>query len=226
MKFIQSLTLLTLISLLAIPAGAQVKVEVKEGSVPLESGRQNGFSIILNTDDVKEVESEWKSVLKKFDGKVEGKLKKELFADDAEISAISSNTIDIYSIGREVGKDKVELSVCFDLGGVYLSSSVNKEAAKEAIKILEDFGKEFQKNMLEKELKAQEKALKELEKEHEGLVKDKEKYEKDIEDAKELIEKRKKEIEENIKDQATKSEEIKSQEKVIEELEKELKKYK
>ena len=80
-------------------------------------------AVILNLPyDVKFVDTVWKDYLKTFKGKSR-KVKKsdEVFTDDASISYISNNTVDIYSVVLKSGEG-AQLKMWMDLGGGFVDS--------------------------------------------------------------------------------------------------------
>ena len=109
----------------------------------------------------------------------------------------------------------VEISIAFDLGGAFLSSSQHSEQAKEMKKIIYDFSvngtKEGIRGILKEELKIQV----DLEKQQQDLVKQKEKLENNIENWKKDIEKAKDDIQNNLKNQDDKKKAIDDQGKVV-----------
>jgi len=143
-------------------------------------------------------------------------MKKEIFADDAQIKDISVNTVDIYAKIEKSKDGDVEIFVAFDLGGAFLSSSQHSDKFKEAKKIIRDFGVTTAKEAVQEQLKAAEKAMKDLEKEKENLIKENEDFHKKIEGWENDIVKAKDDIKTNEKDQETKVKEIEAQQKVIE----------
>lgn len=149
---------------------------------------------------------------------------KEYFSDDAEIAAIGKgNTVDIYTAIEDKGKDASELSMWIDLGGAYLAASTHADRYLEAEKMLIRFGLEVAKESVRLEIKAQEKALQDLESDLKKLGNDKEGYERDIEKAQEAIARAEEELKANAKSQEDKAAEIKAQEELIETTKRKLK---
>lgn len=198
---------------------AQYKINVQEKGENLGGANNNAFSVMIYELDVKDVEKEWKKVMKKWGANVQ--MKKEMFGDDANTKEMGENNFDIYAVAKEVDKG-VELTVAIDLGGAFLSSGQHGAQAKfikdELYKFAVDATKEGLAGIIRDEEKKQadlEKEQKDLEKDKEKLEKDIEDYEKAIEDAKKAIEQAKKDIEKNGKDQEEKKKEIDAQIKVV-----------
>ena len=126
---------------------------------------------------------------------------------------MSSNTIDVYT-----KFNGLSMTVWFDLGGTYLSSSENPTGYAVAEKMLMDFGLELQILMVEGEIKNEEKVLKTLQGEQEKLEKEKATLEKNIEDWKAKIAQAQADIEQNAKDQEAKTNEVSQQQTIIEQV--------
>ena len=198
---------------------AQYKINVQEKSENLGGANNNAFSVMIYELSVKDVEKDWKKVMKKWGANVQ--MKKEMFGDDANTSEMGDNNFDIYAIAKEVDGG-VELTVAIDLGGAFLSSGQHGVQAKFIKDELYKFAVDATKEGLAGIIKTEEGKQSDLEKEQKDLEKEKEKLEKSIEDnekaiedAKKAIEDAKKEIEKNGKDQEEKKKEIEAQKKVV-----------
>ena len=199
--------------LFSISFTAQYKVLVSEKSVHFNDGDYNSFSTTIYELPIKEVEKLWKKEMKDMKANVSTK-KSEMKGDDARLKSMGENTFDIYSKAHETDKG-VEISIAFDLGGAFLSSSQHSEQAKEMKKIIYEFSvngtKEGIRGILKEELKIQV----DLEKQQQDLVKQKEKLENNIENWKKNIEKAKDDIQNNLKNQDDKKKAIDDQGKVV-----------
>lgn len=211
---------LFLISLSIIAFGQKTKV--KESIIKIGEGKNNALIVNINGGDEDEVIKAWKDKMKATGAKVSGK--KSMFADDATMMSISSNTMDIYSEISDKG-EYIELAVGFDLGGAYLNSKEHATGYKAAEKMLYDFAVDQAKEAINKEISTQEGLIKDLEKDQSKLEKDNEKlasdiedYKKRIEDAEKTIENNKTEIENKIKELETQNESLKSLEKKLNEV--------
>lgn len=189
----------------------------------MSAGNQNSFSINLPSSNKKEIEKRWAKFLKRYKGKTD-KIKKteEYLSDDAKIENMSDNTVDIYSQVNQEGAD-TQLSVWYDLGGVFLSSETHPEKVTIANSMLDEFALEVAVANVEDNLKEEEKTLKKLNNDFKGLGKDKSKLEEDIKKYEKKIEDAKAAIVENEAAQKAKEEEIKTQEVVVEKVETQLK---
>lgn len=200
MKFL----IVSILSVLFLPFGA---AQIMESAKPMSQGTNNALTVTLPDTEVKIVEKEWEDYVKGYKAKLR-KIKKsdEIFADDARIESISSNTVDVYGLVSERGED-TELTVWFDLGGAYLNSKDHPEKYLKAQGMLKDFcgivSKTYIANMLneeEKKMKDLEGNLKDIEKDQENAVDDIKKYEEKIEEAKATIETCKANKEQAMKD--------------------------
>ena len=143
----------------------------------------------------------------------------EIMADNAKISSISSNTIDIYAKVSQSGDD-VELVVGFDLGGTFLDGSASGSTT--AKNMVYDFAVKMTTQGIEKEVAAAAKVLASQEKELEKLVKANdrlhqniERWNKEIEQATADIEQAEKDLETNKKDQESAQKGIEDQRKSV-----------
>ena len=195
---------------------SQYKIGVSEKSAGFESGNHNAFTVLVYESSVKDVEKHWKKEMKDMKANVSVK-KNEMKGDDAKIKDMGENTFDIFAIATETEKG-IELSVAYDLGGAFLSTSQHAEQSKIIKDIMYNFAVKTTKEGIRGILKKEEGVQHHLEKEQENLVKHKEKLEKDIENWEKSIEKAKKDIEQNKKDQESKKKEIEAQTKVVEEV--------
>ncbi len=195
---------------------AQQKIKVKAVTEKMSQGYKQGLSVTIPEAEEREVSKEWKKELKDFGGKISNN-KGEIFSDDATIKEISSNTIDIYSIISQNG-DNVDLTVFFDLGGAFISAEDNSSQYLKADAIMERFAVSAAKTAVSNQVDIASKELKDLENDHEKLLKDKENLQKNIEQWKKDIEKAQADIKTNEKDQESKKVAIETQSKNIAKL--------
>ncbi len=183
-------------------------------------GEQECIAVKIYDIDIDDVSSDWKKVLKK---KYDAKVKvsgKELFADNAEIETVSSNTVDVYSTLSKSSDGVIELKVAVDLGGAYLTYSGHADKHSQMTKIVGEFAlKQTQKGIDERVEKAEDE-LEDLENELKKQQKTVANANKAIEDAEKKIVENKdliketeaaiKEQEVKIDDQANKVQKLKS----------------
>ena len=168
----------------------------------MTQGNHNAFVINLDGIPKKDAEKEWKDFTKSIKAKSKQDRKTKLWlSDDAEISSISNNTVDMYADVRYESSTVSSVYVWFDLGGAYLSSATHSEEGVAAKKMLQNFTVSVYQNQAKDVLKKLEKNNKE--------------YHKKIEEAKELIAKMEKNIEVNIIDQEKKTGEITTQKETV-----------
>ncbi len=189
--------------------------QVSEGMKPMSRGNNNALTVSLSGVSVNEAEKIWKKYVDKYDGRDKwNKKAKELFIDNASISTIGDNTVDLYSKAETMG-DGVLFSVWFDLGGAYLSSIAHADKYVAASEVLSGYYREVEKYKTEQKLDNEENKLKDLTGNMKDLARDKESYEKDIKKAEEKINDLRARIEQNNKDQAAKQAEIDAQRSVV-----------
>ena len=216
MKNILTLTLL----LVAFSSFAQ-KIKVSESDERIGGGKNPALVVSIYDASVDEVGSKWKSLMKGYKGKVD--MKDEVFADNAVIKEINdNNTIDIYAKIEKVSDGETKLTVAFNLGGAFLSSS-SKDKFNAAKTIVNDFAKKTTQEAIAGMRKAEEKKLSNMQDEQHDLEKKQEKLASSIEDYKQKIEDYKQKIKDaednttkNKAEQEKKKTEITAQSKVVE----------
>jgi len=215
--------ILTLIALFAFAISSYA--QVSETSRSMSQGKNNALTISLKKSDKKSIEKRLEKFLKKnYDGKTKRNKKSgEIFSDNSKIEKMSSNAVDIYAVVDDAGDD-TQLTVWFDLGGAFLSSSIHADRYPAGKKILTDFALTIEKSNVEDNLKSQKKSLGKLEGNLKDLEKDEKKLHKNIKEWEEKIAKAKKEIEEKKSAQKNKTKEIETQKRVVKEVETKLKK--
>lgn len=193
--------------------------DLTESVQSMSIGANNSLTLDLPMYDDKFVEKHWKDYLRDFKGKAKKvKRSSELFSDDAEISYMSNNSIDIYSQIKKAG-DGSELIVWFDLGGAFLNSDDHPEAYQGALTFFDGLQNLFKVENIKLELKDEEKNLKDLERELTKLEKLNEKYHKQIEDWKSKIAENEQLIDQNLLDQEGAQRAIDDQKEVIRSVE-------
>jgi hypothetical protein len=145
--------LLSLILLLSHSHLFSQTIKVLESAANFKSGIHPAFTTIIYECKEDNIEKEWKSLMK--DYKSEKVSSKEgIFADNIIIPSITDGTLDIYTQVEKVKDNEVKLIVAFDLGGAYLSSSINKPIIyAAATKFIEDFARKTTKNAIGEKLK-------------------------------------------------------------------------
>lgn len=189
---------------------------IEEGEKTMSKGTNTAFLIMVNGTSKNDLEKEWKDFTKDLKAKSKQDRKtKEWLSSDAKITSISDKTIDIYADIRYETKENSAIYVWFDLGGAFVNSATQAEAAMEANKILHKFVVQVYKHQAEVFLKGEEKTLASFEKDLKKLEKDNADYHNKIEDAKATIAKMEENIEVNVEDQKKKSIEIVMQKEAV-----------
>lgn len=200
---------------------------VRENMQLLNSESKNALILGLPNANAKKAESVWQDYAKQFKAKSTKKDKKSgvYFSDDAILSKISNNTVDLYA-RFEDGNSGTIITVWFDLGGAYLASEIHSDAYEQAEILLKDFATAVNRSLAEDNVAEQEKIQKNLEKELDKLQKDNKKYNDKIEEAKKIISDMEASIIQNEKDQQTKQTEIENQKKEVEKAKEKVKEFK
>ncbi|MFH2143977.1 MAG: hypothetical protein ABIJ97_16245 [Bacteroidota bacterium] len=189
---------------------------VNESYQKIGGGNNNSFSVVIFETNPKNVEKAWKTLMKDFGAKVS--LKKEIFAADAIIKNISSDTLNVYAIIESVNDNDSKLTVAFDMRGTFLSSVVSEVGYKTAKKLLYDFAVSCAKSEVLLQIKDAEKSLSKLKNDSTQLVKEHEDLNKKISQWELSIETAKQTKIDNEKNQELKKTEIEDQKKTIESL--------
>ncbi|MFH0864630.1 MAG: hypothetical protein V1904_00440 [Bacteroidota bacterium] len=195
------------------------EIKVKEDKENIADAKNSVLTVIIYEADDSYVEKAWKNLMKEYNAKVSGK--SEIFADDATITEMSTNTIDVYAYTKK-DDEGVKLVVGFDLGGAFVSSSTHSYEFKAAEKIVKQFAVDASRKAVEEKLEDAMEKQKELEDELSGLKKKNDKSHKDIEEYKQKITDAEEDIIINEKDQETKTKEIEEQTKAVEKVQKKL----
>jgi len=191
---------------------------VEEREMNMSLGKQVGFSIDIDGADLDVTKDIWKKFTKEIGKSKRNKKAREHYIVGETVPMIAGATsLDLYmSFDERIGQTTASLWV--DLGGEFINSNGHpKEAAG-----TEDFLKEFylrvKEEVIQREMKEQEKVLSKLEKAQIKLQKKNKGYHNDIEKAKEKIEKAEKNIEQNLRDQDDQTIQIEQQKKLLEEI--------
>ena len=181
-------------------------IEVSNVVEKIAGGENDAISATIYQSSEQVVKKEWKSLMKGLRSE-KVTVKKEIFADNAFVSGISNNTVDIYAKVEDQGNGLIKIIAAFDLGGAYLVPS--HEGFKHAQKIIHDFAVKLTRMGIEEELKDKEKELAKGVKKFENLKKENDRLHQNIdrsngmiEEEKNNIETAKQDIETNLKDQA------------------------
>ncbi len=141
---------------------SSIYAQVKEAKRFMSQGQNNALVVSLQKSDKDDVEKEWMRIVKEFGGKTKKIAKTgEIFTDNANIPAMSRNTVDVYALIEERGPD-AELVVWFDLGGAFLASDMHTTRYPYAEKLLGDMSLKVSEAAMEEELLKQESQLKRL----------------------------------------------------------------
>ena len=187
-----------LLATLTFGAFAQEPIEVRDGSVVFEGGTYASYSVTIHETDENFVEKLWKEQIKSSSDKVT--TKKEWFIDNARISSIDQDTLDIYSKVVKLGKTgNVDFIVAFNAHGTFIGPEDEKRHAA-AMKYVYDFAFRTSKQIVNEQLEEAENALEKSKKDLEGLEKEKARLESSIEKNNQKISKAEGKIEQNGKD--------------------------
>ena len=189
MKFLT----IILLSIFLIPSSFGQVMEAKK---PMSKGEQNALVITLPKADTKVACKQFEKFMKNYKAKVRSiKKSDEMFADDAELPTLSSNTVDVYFVATAQGED-TQLSAWFDLGGAYLNSADYPDKYNSAKVLMNEYSEQVYQIYIAEMLDMEEDTLKDMEGDLKDVNKDQKNSEENIEKYLEKIEEEKKAIEE------------------------------
>lgn len=201
-------------ALLSVSVLAQ-KIKIKESNESIGEGSHNALVVTLYGVNPSDAEDSFKSFMKTYDGKRSSK-GGAVFIDNALISDMGPNTIDIYGKANgKKGDPEITFIVAFDLGGAFLNSSEHKNQYKAAEKIVKEFAVKTIKDAIEEQMKDANKVQSKLEDAQKDLEKENKNLNGDIEDYKAKIKRAEDDIVKNKAAQDKKKAEIEAQKKVV-----------
>lgn len=177
----------------------EFEFKVTEETRSMSQGSANALVVNWAKASEKTVSKNWKNYAKKFKGKFSYDRKQgEYFLDNAELKEMSENNVDVRAKISQKG-DGVELVVWFNLGVTYLSSKDHPERYPAAEKMLRKFDLMIYAELMEEQLKEEEKKKKLMERELKKIERAEQKEQRKIEKEQKAIEKAQKAIDESEK---------------------------
>lgn len=208
----KKLCLVALIAMFCSPIFAQTVVE---GESFIAGGKRNVIIGTIPKGDVKAIEKNWKSLMKKYKAKLSGK--DEIFADNAIIKPVYNNSMDVYARVETINETDVRITIAFDMGDYYMSSSQQPELFKETKIFIEKFVMDQSKTAYKENLKSEEKVLsgmireqKKMENENKKLDKKNEDLRKQIRDNQQIIKDNQTAIENKVRQISRQEQKVKS----------------
>jgi len=194
-------------------------IKVKEENEKFSSGSQNCLSVIIYENELDAVDKEFKSLMKDFGYDKQSSDGDLHFYDNVKFKDLGNNPADVYSKVEKAKEPKtVKISVAFDLGGAYMSSSQHKDKYEYFRKMLNEFAVKLTKEAVNEQLKVANKVLSGYEDKQASLEKDNKNLDEDIKSYNEKIKKAQDDIAKNKSDLEVKKKEIEVQKKVTETL--------
>ena len=212
------------LTILSTSLFAQIK-KVDAVNASMTQGTNRGLKVLIPETSKKEVLKARSKLMKEYNSKSE-KIKKEdeYLSPDAIIPSLGERPVNVYAQFQET-PEGVYFTSFFAVDGAYLNTDMYKEQTESAIDLINTFANNTAKASISEKVKTETKKLEKLEKEQNGLVKDKEGYDKDIKDAKETIVNSEKAIKENDAAQVKKKKEVAEQKAVAEKVKAQMKKF-
>lgn len=205
--------------------------EVTEESKGMSLGANSGQSMYIPDATPEVVAQYWQENIREY--KANRKLGKsridklrdgEVKAEEMMIPVMSTGLVNVYATFVESGSG-VQMTTFYEEveGGEFVTHDENQSAYTAAERMLQSFGKHCTRQLIEEELKMEEKNLKKIDGEQQKLIRDNGQYHKSIErseiaieKAQAAIEQAKADIEQNLIDQENKIAQADAQKKLIE----------
>ena len=186
----------------------------------------NSLAIIIPEANIKDVEKEWKSLLKVYGGKAK-ESKGVISADGINISSMGPDTFMVYSKIAPVSEG-VKLIAAFESHGKFVSNYESEKKYAAAENLLYNFSVRMAKQGVEEIKATAAKNYKALVRKKDQLQRKQDQLKKSIERWNENIRKAEKEMQNNVKDLEEMNKKIEAEEeqiKQIEEKEKQINKF-
>ena len=156
-------------------------ITTNESKESFSTGSQNAIVTTIYENNLDDVLSAWKKILKDYKHESVKDSKGQVFADNLLVKEWGNNTVDVYTLFFANKKDKtVRMATAIDLGGTYLSSSGDKEKYNYFEKLIKEFAIKQTKAPLTDLVKDNEKKLSNLEDDQKDLEKKIENLKNDI----------------------------------------------
>ncbi len=191
----------------------------------MSKGNANGWKVFIPKNDSKAAQAGWRKFCKNYEGKViKVKKSNDYLTTAVAIPSLGEGTYNLYAQFSETPEGVFMMSFV-EIGGSFLNSHQHKEQSKEWSRLIKGLAKGLTIDAIESEMKREEKALRDSNRDLDKLIKDKRTFEKDISDCEKTIEDRKSQLVTNAKDQETQKSDIIEQEKQVDKVKNELKRY-
>lgn len=206
--------------LFATAAQAQYN-QVKETERMMSFGSRPCFRMEFSDTDPSVIEDVWKDFAKKnFKAKLK-KAKGEWTATKLHASFMGDNEFAIYSTVEKEGP-KTSLNVWIDAGTYFLNRRDNSSRTDEMVRTLQQCYFDIRRAAINKELKAEQDKMKDLEAKQKKLVKDNETLHQNIDNWKAKIQKAEQDITNNVQAQEANIVDQDAQKRLLEEIKRRL----
>lgn len=191
---------------------------VDESSQSMSLGSQVGYTVSIDGADKNTTENVVKKYFKDH-GKVKNNKKaKELYSENIILPMVAgSNEVNLY-LKFDERASLTSVTAWVDLGGQFVNGDEHPGEAKGMEQMMSEIYIAVKRQVIENEMKEEEKNMKKLTKELSKLEKNNKNYHKKIADAKKKIEENEGNIEQNLKDQEDQRIKIKNQQKLLDEI--------
>lgn len=173
-------------------------------------GKQTGVYIEVEGGEKDDLKDLWEDYMKDFGETKRNKKANEYYSEGVRVPVISSSSsVDLYAKFEE-GRDQATAYFWAVADGEFVDDSKGLQT------FVEDYYIMARKEVINKEIKEQEKLLKNLDKDMGKLIKKNNNYHKDIEKAEDKIRKAEENIEKNLNDQDEMQAELIKQKEILE----------
>lgn len=167
---------------------AQNRVGISEIILATDQGDQPGFEFFIPDATASSVLNAWNKFHKPFGAKPkqDKSQRNYYFSDNANITELSENTIDIYTRIYETSEG-VRFACAFDLGGVFISSRKTADKFQKAKLLLNKFYAQIAMDAIIAEIELELQALEEIKAEYEKIDEEIANYESEAETYREAV---------------------------------------
>jgi len=181
---------------------------------------ESGDAVVVSVfeTDISDVSKDWKSLMKKYDAKVDAS-KTSVIAKGAVIKSMSSGTFDVTATLEKIKDGEVKMVIVFDPIASADSKTPDRSSyMAEAKRIVQDFARKRSSESISDMADDAQKAYDKLQKQHDGFVKDNAGLADDIESYKKKITNAERDISMNKDKIEAKKKEIEAQKKVVDSI--------
>ncbi|HXH18636.1 MAG TPA: hypothetical protein VNJ07_06090 [Chitinophagales bacterium] len=169
------------------------RITLEDISKTISRGEQPGLKVDIYEAEKKKVESKWSKAIRKETKSKVANVNNEISIHGTLLKQISLKPLNVYSIINQYD-DHIELNAFFESENSFLTKEKHETEYLAARKFLRDFAVEAYREVVQMQIKTEEKKLSSLERELDDLVKENDKLHKKINEEKRSIDNAKEKI--------------------------------